>query len=107
MDLADVAGNVSDGVHIAAAGGVWKALVFGFGGVREYDGRAVARSAAARGVELARLLAALPRPSAADPLSHEGDRYSVEEGELDVTIGGVEHRLVPGRDFVSAPQLQP
>jgi 3-hydroxyisobutyrate dehydrogenase-like beta-hydroxyacid dehydrogenase len=38
MDLADLAGNVSDGVHIASTGGVWQALVFGFGGVRDYDG---------------------------------------------------------------------
>ena len=38
MDLANAAGNTSDGVHIASAAGVWQALVFGFGGVREYDG---------------------------------------------------------------------
>jgi hypothetical protein len=39
MDLANVAGNVSDGVHIAAAAGVWSSLVFGFGGVRDFGGR--------------------------------------------------------------------
>jgi alpha,alpha-trehalose phosphorylase len=39
MDLANVAGNASDGVHIASAAGVWSALVFGFGGVRDFDGR--------------------------------------------------------------------
>jgi alpha,alpha-trehalose phosphorylase len=38
VDLADVAGNASDGVHIAAAGGMWQALVCGFGGVRDRDG---------------------------------------------------------------------
>jgi len=38
MDLADAAGNASDGVHIASAAGAWKALVFGFGGVRDFDG---------------------------------------------------------------------
>ena len=38
MDLADAAGNASDGVHIASAAGVWQALVFGFGGVRDFDG---------------------------------------------------------------------
>ena len=37
-DLGDVAGNTSDGVHIAATGGVWMALVFGFAGVRDFDG---------------------------------------------------------------------
>jgi len=39
MDLANVAGNASDGVRIASAAGVWSALVFGFGGVRDFDGR--------------------------------------------------------------------
>jgi alpha,alpha-trehalose phosphorylase len=38
VDLADLGGNVTDGVHIASAGGVWMALVYGFGGMRDYDG---------------------------------------------------------------------
>ena len=39
MDLGNVAGNASDGVHIASAAGVWTSLVFGFGGVRDFDGQ--------------------------------------------------------------------
>jgi alpha,alpha-trehalose phosphorylase len=39
MDLADVAGNVVDGAHIASTGGVWMTLVYGFGGLRDHDGR--------------------------------------------------------------------
>jgi len=39
MDLADVSGNVVDGVHIASTGGVWMALVHGFAGMRDYGGR--------------------------------------------------------------------
>lgn len=35
VDLADVAGNVADGVHVAAAGGVWQTLVYGFAGFRD------------------------------------------------------------------------
>jgi alpha,alpha-trehalose phosphorylase len=38
VDLADIGGNVIDGVHIASAGGVWMALVYGFGGMRDHDG---------------------------------------------------------------------
>ena len=38
MDLADVAGNSEHGVHIASTGGVWMALVYGFGGLRDFDG---------------------------------------------------------------------
>ena len=38
MDIADVAGNTADGVHVASAGGVWMAVVYGFGGLRDSDG---------------------------------------------------------------------
>jgi alpha,alpha-trehalose phosphorylase len=38
IDLADVAGNVRDGIHVASAGGNWMALVFGFGGMRHRNG---------------------------------------------------------------------
>jgi alpha,alpha-trehalose phosphorylase len=35
LDLADTHGNTADGVHIANAGGVWAALVHGFGGMAD------------------------------------------------------------------------
>jgi alpha,alpha-trehalose phosphorylase len=38
VDLADLHGNASDGVHVASTGGVWNALVYGFAGMRDYDG---------------------------------------------------------------------
>lgn len=38
MDLADVGQNVSDGCHIASMGGTWMVLVYGFAGMRDYDG---------------------------------------------------------------------
>ncbi len=37
VDLADIGGNVTDGVHIASAGGTWMALVYGFGGMRDHE----------------------------------------------------------------------
>lgn len=39
MDLADVADNAAYGVHVASTGGVWMALVHGFGGLRDVDGQ--------------------------------------------------------------------
>jgi kojibiose phosphorylase len=33
-DIDDVRGNARDGIHAASAGGLWQALVFGFGGLR-------------------------------------------------------------------------
>ncbi|MFD4957766.1 glycoside hydrolase family 65 protein [Microbacterium sp. NPDC058389] len=38
VDLADLHHNASDGVHVASAGGVWTALVAGFGGMRDHRG---------------------------------------------------------------------
>jgi alpha,alpha-trehalose phosphorylase len=36
VDLANLHANTPDGVHVASAGGVWSALVFGFGGLRDH-----------------------------------------------------------------------
>src|SRR5699024_4852577 len=38
VDLGNLHGNTPDGVHIASAGGVWNALVHGFGGMRQEEG---------------------------------------------------------------------
>ena len=38
VDLADLHGNTSDGVHVASTGGVWNILAYGFGGMRDYNG---------------------------------------------------------------------
>jgi len=38
VDLANLHKNTPDGVHVASAGGVWSALVSGFGGMRDHDG---------------------------------------------------------------------
>ncbi|OYO22853.1 family 65 glycosyl hydrolase [Enemella dayhoffiae] len=39
VDLADRHGNTSDGVHVASAGGVWSALVYGFAGMHDNDAK--------------------------------------------------------------------
>lgn len=39
VDLGDLHQNSADGVHVASAGGVWSALAFGFGGMRDYLGK--------------------------------------------------------------------
>jgi alpha,alpha-trehalose phosphorylase len=39
MDLADVGGNVKDGVHIASMGGAWMTVVYGVAGLRDWNGR--------------------------------------------------------------------
>ena len=39
MDLSDIGGNMMHGAHIAAIGGTWLALVYGFAGLRDTGGR--------------------------------------------------------------------
>ena len=54
VDLADAHRNTADGVHIASAGGVWGALVFGFAGM--YDNGVALRFAPSLAARLGRLL---------------------------------------------------
>ena len=42
VDLEDTRGNTGDGIHAASAGGVWQAVVFGFGGIQLKDSKPVA-----------------------------------------------------------------
>jgi alpha,alpha-trehalose phosphorylase len=97
MDLGNVAGNVSDGVHIASAAGVWSSLVFGFGGVRDFGGRLSFAPRLPRAwTELAFSLRFCDRQIRVQ-LTHEEARYLLDEGApLEVTIGGEPHLLSPG-----------
>ncbi|MBW4673773.1 MAG: beta-phosphoglucomutase [Desmonostoc geniculatum HA4340-LM1] len=42
VDLEDNRGNTSDGIHGATAGGLWQAVIFGFGGIQLSENRLVA-----------------------------------------------------------------
>lgn len=39
MDMSDIGGNMVNGAHIAAIGGTWLALIYGFAGLRDSQGR--------------------------------------------------------------------
>ena len=97
MDLCDVAGNVSDGVHVASAAGAWMAVVFGFGGVRDFDGvLTLDPRLPERWSSLAFSLRFQDRQLRVR-LTHEGERYLLEEGEaLEVVVRGSSHRLTSG-----------
>ncbi|MEA5627766.1 beta-phosphoglucomutase [Nostoc sp. UHCC 0251] len=43
VDLEDNRGNTSDGIHGATAGGVWQAVIFGFGGIQLTENGPVAK----------------------------------------------------------------
>ena len=98
VDLADLHRNTADGVHIAAAGGVWTALVSGFGGMRDHGG------------ELSfdpRLPAAWPELSF--PLTWRGTRIdvTVRPAELEIGARAGEGKpvafAVRGENFTVAP----
>ncbi len=100
VDLHDLHDNTVDGLHVASCGGVWSALVFGFGGLRDHGG----------------VLSLDPRlpvewPSLEFPLRWQGARLRVrltqdslrvemeQAGDLGSTslwVRGREHAVAPG-----------
>ncbi len=84
MDLGDIGGNVGDGLHIAALGGMWMALVNGFAGLREHEGRLRFR------------------PYLPDGWTRMRFRLRVRGQQLEVDIGedGVEYQLLEGTGLV-------
>jgi alpha,alpha-trehalose phosphorylase len=97
MDLADVSGNMSDGVHIASAAGVWRALVFGFGGVREYHGAlSITPHLPAPWESLSFSLRFRGRRLQIR-LTHDQETYTIEHGDpLELTVEGERHLLAQG-----------
>jgi alpha,alpha-trehalose phosphorylase len=108
MDLADVAGNVVDGVHIASAGGVWMALTYGFAGMKDFKGRLCFDP---------RLPAAWNRLGF--PLRFHESRITVDithteftfeliEGEpLDISVRGRSATIVPGKKLTFPADTSP
>lgn len=101
MDLADIAGNAENGVHIASTGGVWAALVGGFGGFRNID-------------EVPTFHPKLPKiwtdlefslyvqdRQLRMRLRHDEETYTLDKGEpIDVRIRGQVYTLTPGDPLV-------
>jgi alpha,alpha-trehalose phosphorylase len=98
VDLMNLHGNTVDGLHVASCGGVWSALAYGFGGMRDHGGRLsfdprlpatwdrLAFRLCWRGT---RILVELTEPCI---------RFSVLEGdgEVPLTVRGVEYIVAPG-----------
>jgi alpha,alpha-trehalose phosphorylase len=104
VDLGDVAGNASDGVHIAAAGGVWQALVCGCGGVRDAAGElAISPRLPRSWSSLAYSLRFRDRQLRV-ALTHKEEQYLLEEGDtIELTIRDERRRLDVGRPLVIDP----
>jgi alpha,alpha-trehalose phosphorylase len=101
MDLGNLHGNTSDGIHVACAGGVWAALVNGFAGMRDH-------------AEVLRFDPRLPEgwTSLAFRVTHRGTRlrvhlsqdeltFSVEEGPgLSIDVRGQRMSVTHTADVV-------
>lgn len=98
MDLANLAGNVSDGVHIASAAGAWMALVFGFGGVRDFDGVLTIDPHLPPPLERLEFSLRFRERQIRVVLDHAEERYLVDDGdEIEVVIRGEKHTLAAGQ----------
>jgi alpha,alpha-trehalose phosphorylase len=97
VDLADVAGNVSDGVHIASAAGSWMALVFGFGGVRDFDGQLTIDPRLPQRFGSLGFSLRFHDRQLRVRLTHDDESYSLHEGEpLEIVVRSQRHLLTIG-----------
>jgi len=107
MDLADLGGNVKDGAHIASMGGTWMAAVYGFAGMRDYDGRLRFNPVPLSKVQLDRLGFRLQVRGQTLRVVLEGDKatYMLESGnELKITHCDKEVVLLEGQAVTVASQ---
>jgi alpha,alpha-trehalose phosphorylase len=108
MDLGDIGGNVRDGLHVAALGGTWMALIFGFAGLRDHGGTLRFRPQLPEGWTRLRFRLAFRghrlevelRPDRAEyrllhgrqlQIEHEGEEVRLRRGEL------VSRPIAPGK----------
>jgi alpha,alpha-trehalose phosphorylase len=106
MDLADVAGNASDGVHIAAAAGSWMTIVNGFAGVRDYDGRLSLDPHIPRTWRSVEFSLRFRGRQLRVRLGHDEEQYTLEEGHaLAIRVRDDQYVLGPGEPLVLNPAL--
>ena len=107
MDLADVGGNVKDGVHIASMGGTWMAVVYGIAGLRDWDGRISFRPRLPEKTSLLNFHLTVRGRLLEVDIRKEGVTYALREGEdLVIEHCGEELTLCPG-EAVSRDMQKP
>jgi alpha,alpha-trehalose phosphorylase len=97
MDLANVAGNVVDGAHVASTGGVWMALTYGFGGMRDFEGKLSFDPRLPSTWSRLRFPLRFHESYLEVNLTHDTYAFEVTEGEpLTITVCNKEIELKPG-----------
>ncbi len=108
IDLANLAGNVGDGIHVASCGGVWMALVNGFAGMRDLDGfdlRFAPRLPAEWDFMRFRLLVRASHIEV--EMAREATTYRLLEGEPIGLISDGQHITVRPNEPVTLPAAVP
>lgn len=108
VDLADVHGNAADGVHIASTGGVWSALVCGFGGMRDPGGDVTFDPRLPEEWERLTYRLTIRGQRVRVEVTADEIAFELEVGErpLDIFVQGTGYTVVPGERLV-APLAKP
>ena len=107
VDLLDTHRNTADGVHVASTGGVWSALVFGFGGLRDAGGRLCFDPRLP--AEWPSITFRITKGDARLRVRVEPDaiRFALETGEsLAVEVRGVRYTVAAGAETVVTVEAQ-
>lgn len=97
VDLDDRHRNTSDGVHVASTGGVWSALVYGFGGLRDHNGRITFNPRLPAPWPELRFRLRLKDSRLRVRVTHDSARFEVASGdEVTLTVAGQEITVRPG-----------
>jgi alpha,alpha-trehalose phosphorylase len=109
MDLADVGGNVKDGCHIASMGGTWMVIAYGFGGLRDYDGRLSFRPQRAPETQASLQFPITWRGQVLNvEISPDSTTYTLQEGQaLTIRHEDEDVALTRANPAVVRPTLQP
>jgi alpha,alpha-trehalose phosphorylase len=98
VDLADSHQNAKDGLHIASMGGTWMAIVHGFAGFRDYDGRFSFDPALPSRAKRLRFPLTIRGARLRVEIEPRQARFTLEEGdELQLECGGKQVHLSEGR----------
>lgn len=102
IDLSNNMGNAAGGVHAAAMGGLWQAIVFGFAGVQTPAVHTEENCIAV----MPKMLSHWRRLSFPFQWRNQLLRFSIEPGSIHVTVSGddeVRLRLGNNSEFVASP----
>ncbi|MDF1605186.1 glycosyl hydrolase family 65 protein [Nocardioides sp. YIM 152315] len=102
VDLADLHHNTVDGLHVASTGGVWSALVHGFGGMRDYGGELSFDPRLPQGWPSLTFRLCWRGTRMLVELGQEQVRFSISsgEGKVPVTVRGTPYDVTPGAPVV-------